>query len=106
MAKDRALFDLDADGHHRLAYDDLQWIVQRKWTDRKTGEAKYRGISFVATEKRILLEVIGEKGVLLSAEARERIAAMPSTFKAWLAAPQPIPERREGILGVPVGISS
>ena len=29
---DRALFDLDADGRWRLAYDALQWIVQRRKT--------------------------------------------------------------------------
>ena len=94
---DIPLFLLNEKGTRRLAYDSLQWVVQKR--AGPTVNPNWHGIAFVATEKRILLEVIREKGVDLTAEARARIDAMPSTFKAWLAAFQAQPEGRKQDLG-------
>ena len=90
---DRALFDLDAEARWRLAYDPLQWVVQRRvgtpcrrGSDsaamRSTG---WRAVSFIAGEKRVLPRVLREKGVVLTAEAQARIDALPEKFRDFLA---------------------
>ena len=58
---DTPLFLLNEKGDRQLAYDSLQWVVQRRAHGPKG--TSWHGISFVATEKRILLEVIHEKGI-------------------------------------------
>ena len=83
---DAKLFLLNEKGTRRLAYDRLQWIVQKR--SGRTANPDWHGVAFVATEKRILLEVIREKGIELTPEAQGRIDIMPSTFKAWLASIQ------------------
>ena len=92
---DIALFELDADGRWRLAFDDLQWVLQARRGKPGKKSSGYVGVSFIATEKRILLRVLREKGIDLTPEARARIDAMPPTFKAWLAAFQAQPQDRE-----------
>ncbi len=71
---DKPLFNLDAEGRWRLAYDKQQWVIQRRagmpcrrGSDsaamRRTG---WRGVSFIGSEKRILRRVIRESGVVLT----------------------------------------
>ncbi len=89
-----------------LAYDNAQWIVQRRKAPSKTGGAcRWAGVSFVASNKDILWRVLQEKGAEIGPAAREYIDAMPDTFREWIAMP---PERRfkvghSAILGVVVG---
>ena len=80
---DTALFLLDASGHHRLAHDSLQWIVQRR-SEHKTRGEQWNGISFVGLKRDTLFSVCRDKGVELTPEARRRIEAFPPMFKIWL----------------------
>ena len=79
---DIPLFNLDADGRWRLAYN-LQWIVQRRESSGRT-----EGVAFVATYKRIFLEVICEKGVPLTPQAVDRLEALPDNFREFAARPK------------------
>ena len=91
---DLPLFTLDAEGRWRLAYDSLQWIIQRRIGTpcrrdsdsaamRSTG---WRAVSFVAGEKRVLPRVLGEHGVVRTPEAQARLDALPERFADFLAA--------------------
>ncbi len=92
---DKPLFNLDAEGRWRLAYDSQQWVVQRRvgkarrrCSDsaamRRTG---WRGVSFIGGKKATLHRVLGEKGVVLTAEAQARLDALPERFTDFVAAP-------------------
>ena len=89
---DKSLFILDAEGRWRLAFDRQQWIVQRRAGEpcrrgldsaamRRTG---WRAVSFVGSTKTTLRRVLGEKGVVLTAEAQARLDALPERFMAFL----------------------
>ncbi len=80
------LFDLTADGKFRLAYDKLQWILQKRVlrggrlkgvVDGKPG---YRGLWFVGRKKTTLQEGFERWHVDLTPEARRRFYALPRTF--------------------------
>ncbi len=47
-----------------------------------------RGVSFIGSEKRVLRRVLGEKGVVLTAEAAARLDALPERFMDFIAAPE------------------
>ncbi len=71
-----------------LAYDKNQWIPQRrKVPGKKGGECRWDAVSFVASNKDILLRVLREKGAEIDPAAREHIDAMPHTFREWIAMP-------------------
>ncbi len=46
------------------------------------------GIPFIGSEKRVLRRVLGEKGVILTAEAQGRLDALPERFMDFIAAPE------------------
>ncbi len=90
---DKPLFSLDAEGRWRLAYDRQQWVIQRRagtpcqrGSDsaamRRTG---WRAVSFIGGKKATLRRVLGEKGVVLTAEAQARLDALPDQFLVFLA---------------------
>ncbi len=81
---DTVLFNLDADGRWRLAYNDRQWIIQK----HRPASDKTTAVAFIATYKRVLLDVIREKGVSLSAEAVTRLDALPDSFREFAARPK------------------
>ncbi len=89
-----------------LAYDNAQWIVQRrKAPSKKGGACRWAAVSFVGSNKDILWRVLREKGAEIGPAAREYIDAMPDTFREWISMP---PERRfkagpSAIPGVVVG---
>ena len=89
-----------------LAYDNAQWIVQRrKAPSKKGGECRWAAVSFVGSNKDILWRVLREKGAEIGPAARAYIDAMPETFREWVSMP---PERRfkgghSAMLGVVVG---
>ncbi len=93
---DKSLFTLDTEGRWRLAYDRQQWVVQRRagtpcrrGSDsaamRRTG---WRAVSFTGSNKTTLRRVLGEKGVVLTAEAQARLGALPERFMDFIAAPE------------------
>ena len=93
---DKPLFNLDAEGRWRLAFDRQQWVVQRRagtpcrrGSDsaamRRTG---WRGVSFIGGTKATLRRVLGEKCVPLTAEAQARLDALPERFLDFIAAPE------------------
>ena len=81
---DTPLFTLDAKDRWRLAYDRLQWVLQK----HKPKSGKAQGVAFVATYKRILMGVIREKGVPLTAEAVTQLDALPETFREFISGPK------------------
>ncbi len=93
---DKPLFNLDAEGRWRLAYDSQQWVVQRRvgkarrrGSDsaamRRTG---WKGVSFIGGTKTTLRRVLGEKGVVLTPEAVARLDALPERFMDFIAVPE------------------
>ncbi len=90
---DKPLFSLDAEGRWRLAYDRQQWVVQRRRRAPRRSEragiadSGWRGVSFIGSTKATLARVLGEKGVILTAEAQARLDALPERFMAFIAAP-------------------
>ncbi len=93
---DKPLFILDTEARWRLAYDRQQWVLQRRagtpcrrGSDsaamRRTG---WRAVSFIGSTKTTLARVLGEKGVVLTAEAAARLDALPERFTDFIAAPE------------------
>ncbi len=93
---DKPLFNLDAEGRWRLAYDRQQWVLQQRRgkarashiEGRSIARSGYEAVSFIGSEKRVLRRVLGEKGVVLTAEAQARLDALPDMFMAFIAAPE------------------
>ena len=89
---DRPLFILDAEKRWRLAFDPNQWVIQRKKGVARRSERSgirdsgWRGVSFVAGEKRILYRCLRENGIILTLDARVAVDSLPETFLEWLAA--------------------
>ena len=90
---DKPLFNLDAEGRWRLAYDSQQWVVQRRRRAPRRSEragisdSGWRAVSFIGGKKVTLVRVLGEKGVVLTAEAAARLDALPEQFLNFFAAP-------------------
>ena len=88
---DQPLFTLDATGRWRLAYDQLQWVVQRRDGSARRCDVPgarnsgWRAVSFIAGEKRVLPRVLREKAVVLTPEAQARLDALPERFVDFLA---------------------
>lgn len=91
---DKPLFDLDAEGRWRLAYDKQQWIIQRRVGSARPGKGAavrstgWKGVSFIGGEKRVLRRCLREAGVALTAEAETRLDALPERFLDFIAAPE------------------
>jgi hypothetical protein len=64
-----------------LGYDPLQWMVMR-WRGKAKG---WRPISFVASNKAVLMRVLEEDGCEITPEAWTTLKRLPDTFKEWLA---------------------
>ncbi len=90
---DRPLFNLDAKGRWRLAYDKQQWIIQRrKGPPRPPGivpgrDSGWMAVSFVGGRKATLAHLFREKGISLTPEALARFDALPEQFLDFVAAP-------------------
>ncbi len=93
---DKPLFNLDAEGRWRLAYDSQQWVVQRRAQKPRVrrleghaiADSGWRGVSFVGGKKATLGRIFREKGVPLTAEAQARLDALPERFLDFIAAPE------------------
>ena len=93
MMADKPLFTLDAEARWRLAYDARQWVLQRRKTLPRpsevgdSAEPHWRAVSFVGSTKRVLHRVLGERGVVLTAEAQARLDVLPDRFTDFIAVP-------------------
>jgi len=86
---DIPLFTLDAKARWRLAYDQNQWVLQRRKGSARPSKGSgirdsgWRGVSFVGSEKRILYRCLREKGVALTPAALAAMDRLPDTFREW-----------------------
>jgi hypothetical protein len=76
---DRHLFDL-ASGW-ALGFDDNQWILLRRRNFRT--QRGWKPVSFIATNKTILLRVLRESAVQPTPDAQIKLDALPVRFKDW-----------------------
>ncbi len=93
---DKPLFNLDAEGRWRLAYDRQQWVIQRR-----TGKPCRRGSDSAAMRRTGWKGVsplrrwhqgdaapcLGREGVM-TPEAQARLDALPDNFAAFITAPE------------------
>ena len=90
---DNPLFNLDAEGRWRLAYDSNQWIVQRrKGPARPCGvvpgrDSGWMAVSFIGGKKATLVRLFREKGISLTPVAQARFDALPEQFLDFVVAP-------------------
>ena len=90
---DKPLFNLDAEGRWRLAYDRQQWIIQRrKGPARPCGvvpgrDSGWMAVSFVGGKKATLARLFREKGIFLTPEAQARFDALPEQFLDFVVSP-------------------
>ena len=96
---DNRLFDLDAEGRWRLAYDRQQWIIQRrKGPPRPSGvvpgrDSGWMAVSFIGGKKATLARLFREKGIVLTPEAQARLDALPERFLDFITAPERLTEQ-------------
>ncbi len=77
-----------------LAYDSLQWILQRRGSiDKRTGNCCWHGESFISSNRDILVLTLREKGIVPDLGKLEEVKALPS--KEWYAQRQRS-RRRDG----------
>ena len=69
--RDRFLFDL-APGR-ALGYDNNQWIVLKARADKSKGEQRWRPVSFVGSNKLVLMRTFREKGISTSTQVLKRL---------------------------------
>ena len=87
---DTPLFGLDAEDRWRLAYDPLQWIVQKRCRAARARcglwhESGFQGVWFIGSTTQLLEAFFRRKQIELTAEAYCRLRAMPPTFKEFWA---------------------
>ena len=69
-----------------LAYDSLQWIIQRRGSvDKRSGKCRWNGESFISSNRDILVLTLREKGIVPDLGKMEEVLALPDTFKEWIA---------------------
>ncbi len=97
----KPLFNLDAEGRWRLAYDRQQWVLQRRAQKPRVkrleghaiADSGWRGVSFVGGKKATLARLFRERGIFLTPEAQARFDALPKRFLDFIAAPERIAEQ-------------
>ncbi len=91
---DKPLFNLDAEGRWRLAYDRQQWVVQHRTKKARVSHTEggsiadsgWRGVSYVGGKKATLRRLYRERGIVLTPEAQARFDALPEQFIDFIAA--------------------
>lgn len=69
-----------------LAYDRLQWIIQRRGSfDKRSGRYRWSGESFISSNRDILVLMLKEKRIVPDPGKMEEVLALPFTFKEWYA---------------------
>ena len=91
---DIPLFVLDAEGRWRLAYDSLQWVIQRRVGSPRPSvsgavlKSGWQAVSFVRSKKATLDRLFREKVINLTTEAEARFDALPERFFDYIATPE------------------
>ena len=68
-----------------LAYDSLQWIIQRRGSfDKKQDSRRWDPLAFISSNRDILVLTLREKGAVVDPEKMEEVLALPYTFKEWI----------------------
>ena len=72
-----------------LGYDARQWVVMKAekngpGDDLRSPAIRWRAVSFIASTKKVLLRVLGERGVKPTPEAQAVLDDLPLTFKQWI----------------------
>ena len=67
-----------------LAYDSLQWIIQKRESAKGKPE-QWRCVSFISSNRDILVLTLREKGIVPDLGKMEGVLALPYTFKEWYA---------------------
>ncbi len=77
------LFNLSQDSYFRLSYDSHQWMIERRnlLVPKKGTDRGYRGISYVAKNKWVLLRDCKENEVPLTWGASLRLNLLPDHFR-------------------------
>ena len=81
--RDRFLFDL-APGW-ALGYDDNQWIVLKARGDKSKSVQRWRAVSFIESNKLVLIGVFREKGIDLHPSAEMAVTSFSDCFLDWRA---------------------
>ena len=68
--------------------DDLQWILakaQKQGPGRRKPDppVRWRGLSYIASTKVILLRCVREKGAVVDPDGSRALDALPDTFREW-----------------------
>ncbi len=67
-----------------LAYNPLQWIVQRRaGFDKRRSQWNWKSVSFVASNRDTLLRVLREIGAKIDPDKMAALLALPTTFREW-----------------------
>ena len=74
-----------------LAYDRLQWIIQRRQS-AKGKPATWRGESFISSNRDTLILTLREKDIVPDLGKMDDVIALPYTFREWYA----LRQAREG----------
>ncbi len=93
---DKPVFNLDADGRWRLAYDRQQWKIQRRTKKARVSHSEggsiadsgWRGVSFVGGRKVTLWRLFRERGISLTPGAQAQFDALPEQFMDFIATPE------------------
>ena len=67
-----------------LGYDSLQWIIQKRESAKGKPE-QWRGVSFISSDRDILVLTLREMGIVPDLGKMEEVLALPYTFKEWYA---------------------
>ena len=66
-----------------LAYDSVQWIIQYRDSVKGKPES-WRGVSFISSNRHILILTLQEKGIVPDLGKMGEVLALPYTFKEWI----------------------
>lgn len=67
----------------RIATDNRQWHVQKRKRTKK-GDT-WKSLSFIASDKGILLRCLREDGAVIDKRGQARLNKMPETYFQWIA---------------------
>ena len=79
--RDRFLFDLAP--CWALGYDNNQWIILKARDDKSKRAQRWRAVSFIGSNKLVLMRVFKEKGINLQPSAKRAVTSFPDRFLDW-----------------------